>query len=1169
MTTIRLEVSNELMRNYTQADVLKPDRKFRALQADDGASLLFSIGTAGEFFLTKETPGTTHGWRRNDLSSGLPQRDPSVGALCTDFSCALSVNTSGKEAAIHLAVVVNDSNGDHLYLSLSNSASDTGWSDAPVWTACPFNAAVPGQQLQIAGVQISEASDAEYIVVDIVLDPADPTPLLERYYIDVRDPSAPRWIEHRTPIDIGSARYSSCLGRSSDAFGVDGLYLSGSVDGTAQLVYSPLFNAFDPAVPPLTRRLQLPGQTNPDSIAACRNPDNTSDLYATAKGTLYYFAADNQHDGAEAVAIASSTLLSDVRALFASTAGGRVAVWGLNRSNEVVYVSADHAQASHPSSWTRPITILSGVDAISPYLDRAYSANSFFAHTGTGLVKAVKSPTTSIWSARKITLPPLDLRTAPTAISSYTSRIQVSGPDGMPRANVSVSLSANNVTSVYVNHLYYLVGPDPVQVATDDTGSITVVEAVETLSGTRFTVTLGDQSLTINPMDKPLNKLGQLNSVSKLRSAKITAGDGSTRSLVSASVSEQDLAAVALSNTQLHTAYKSVSRTGYVSHVVSGTPSSHNLTGFADAIMTDLGDLFNWLESGVEHVVDIVRDAATDVWHFVAHIAGEVYHGALDCVEKIAGAVKWVFNAIETAIVEVIHFLEFLFEWTDILATHRVMKNVLRQYGKAAVDGLNDQKAALVSAADELQKEIDRWAGIPDFGPAEGSATAGRTPYVHLSAPASLGLHHYQGNASNAAATYEAPSLGVEVFQDLLRMIEQEGETLAGAYTAIKVDIVDQFSSLTAAQIVRKLAAIVTGTLLQTAEHILVTAIDVFFQLTAGFADMLDATIEIPVLSWLYRELTGDDLSVLDLICLVGAIAAVVTHKAIFGRAPFPSEDPLTGRLISAGSFAEIQSAYSESPHSLMSTHVIAPAADPVLNETRMKIFGQVSGVFAFVGGAVLAVATAFSSIPESPKAAVDTLSVVEGKRVKAIAAGLIAGMANLAFLSPNIATALNLGTLQPSRWFQAMNVSLSSISAAKGIVAAVFAGWDERTLVGKAQKYVFSGCESLLNLVWLVPAVANIVENHDRYDTDYKSLVVESVGNFAANIAGVLALLIEIDKDAESKVALITAQGILTSVSGVFMLLAGSIEEKAQSENQSAEVMPCAIVIGAIPPIA
>jgi hypothetical protein len=99
-------------------------------------------------------------------------------------------------------------------------------------------------------------------------------------------------------------------GRVPDRYGVDGIYTKGVIANAAQLLYTPLYNAFDPTSPAPPSRLNLPGGLAADAIAASRNSDNTSDLYAASHGGLYYFASSNQKDGAVGTLLVSNPLLS-------------------------------------------------------------------------------------------------------------------------------------------------------------------------------------------------------------------------------------------------------------------------------------------------------------------------------------------------------------------------------------------------------------------------------------------------------------------------------------------------------------------------------------------------------------------------------------------------------------------------------------------------------------------------------------------------------------------------------------------------------------------------------------------------------------------------------------------------------------------------------------------
>ena len=162
------------------------------------------------------------------------------------------------------------------------------------WTPCPYNAvdannapiAAPSP-VKIAGVFICEATDQEYIVVDLIRNPTESAGVLQRYYLDVTDPSTPTWTPHDVAGDISATGYQSSLGRvANSSGGMDGIYTKGTIASAAQLLYTPLVNVFDPTQPPAPSRLLLPNNLVADAIAASRNADNSSDLYVAAKGTL-------------------------------------------------------------------------------------------------------------------------------------------------------------------------------------------------------------------------------------------------------------------------------------------------------------------------------------------------------------------------------------------------------------------------------------------------------------------------------------------------------------------------------------------------------------------------------------------------------------------------------------------------------------------------------------------------------------------------------------------------------------------------------------------------------------------------------------------------------------------------------------------------------------------
>ncbi|MBR7832539.1 hypothetical protein KDL01_04675 [Actinospica durhamensis] len=754
-------------------------------------------------------------------------------------------------------MVVSDGTADHLYLSLANSAQDLAWTRRPVWTCAPFNAhdgagrpiPVP-VPLEIVDVFLSEASDAEHLVVDVLRDSGRPDGLITRYFLETRDQARPLWRPHDLPVDLAADDYRSRLGRSAGSRGVDGLYTTGTIGQPGRLIYTPLYNVHDRDLPPLTSRLHLPGDAAADAIATARNTDGTTDLYVAARGHLYRFAAADQKDGATGVPLLASRLLDTVRALYACTIEGVVTVWGVNGDDQVFYLTCPTESLHIASAWNTPLPVLSGVDAVSPYVDRAHGANTLFAHAAGSLLKVVKSPTTGLWNQAPITLPPPGERTPATPIHSYTTRIQVTDSAGRPAAHVPVVLTAGSVTPVTVNHLYYVVGPSPITLTADASGAITIVERTTTLSGTRYQAAVADQpARLINTMDTAWQRNAGYTTAESLRAAKIHSRSGKPRDFVPAGTSDQDLRRVAQANQDLATAYDRVEPlplpTARSRPSAEGASQSASeavaAAGFGVGLAVDLGDLCCWLATGVDAAVDLVEDPVLKAWHLVVKIGDTVHHAALDCVEAVMAAATWIYHAIEIAIEDIIVLLEFLFGWDDILVTHRVLHGVARSLAQAAVDGTETTRTEVVRAARNLSGHIDELPHLPESADTPRTLFGGNPPRPEQhSAPANLGVHHFHGGLSAVSGP------------DLLSITELS----------------------------RSLPGIIAETVLDSAENMLGTLLDVIAQTVRDVLGALDAKIDIPVLSWLYHELTDDDPTILDLICLVAAIPVTLVYRA-------------------------------------------------------------------------------------------------------------------------------------------------------------------------------------------------------------------------------------------------------------------------------------------------
>jgi len=928
MTTNTITFSSELMTNYMQAEIMAPQAKFEALQTSTGLSLLFSVGTDNVFYVTQETHGVSStGWTKTDLSSAQIAKDFSgkTGITCVTFAVAQNV----ADGTIGAAMVVNDTQNDHLYLCLGNSNSDASWLTQPVWVAYPYdNSQVPAPSaISIANVFISETSSGQYIVADIVQNPASPEKLISRYYIDPKKTEGCAWNVHNLTIDLQAGNYSTCLGRQHGQ-PIDGLYTIGQVGGSPQFTYQPLYNAFDQAVAANPCRLVLPGNLTAQAIASCRNSDQSTDLYVMANGGLYYFASSNQADSAQGVLLFENSLFSGVSHLFAYSTGTQVYIWGLNQADQVFYATCPIGQINTAGAWSYPLPILSGVDLISPYVNCANNGNTFFAVGGSTLYKMVQSPTTGLWASQSITLPPPAVNTPAQSFSSYTTRIQLADSNNQPVAKSPLLLSAASCGSFFINNLYYVLDTTPIPINTDMAGSITIIECVSNLQGTQLTVAAqGGNPVAINPMDKPFNKAVQLNSVSSLQSAVITNPDGSTQALIASGASPTDLGSLALSNQRLAAVYANVSSP-------TKTPAATAAPASApQGIAADAGDIFKWLESGVEAEISIVEDAASGLWHFIANIAGQAYYGVLDCAEKVVGAVQWLFNAIKTAIGDLIKYLQFLFDWQDITRTKQVVENLINLFIQNQINGLSTLQSEFDGMIASAQTAINNWAGITDWTGLGSSATAslaaGSNPVQNQSASTTMLSHHFQNNASNLSTTSALPNAPStqSVLTTFLQALGNEEKALDGVLTQFQ-DLAGEYSALTLSQVLEKIVAILADGVLDSAKVVMDALFEVLIDLAAGALEILNMQIYIPVVSDILSDFGVPSFSFLDLFCWIAAVPVTIVYKIANNAAPF-LDDANTGFLISATDYQTVVNTLNPAQNAASSTQAVTLVSMP------------------------------------------------------------------------------------------------------------------------------------------------------------------------------------------------------------------------------------------------
>jgi hypothetical protein len=1179
----KITAETELMKNQKHADVMAPDTAFEVIQTTDGDALFFSIGTDKVFYVTREVRNSNTGWTRIDLSSLLSKSHGNAKVAAKSFALSQNAQTLAFDAAL----VVTVAGVDFLYISLNHSNTPASWANPISWTVVPFDAAsiTPPNPLTIADVYLmnipsSDGSDpVQNCFVDILRNPGNPLKLLDRYYI--QPGSSPQWVRHTLAADLKAGSISSCLGHRTDDF-VPGIYTFGAIGNTQELIYSPQYNFFRPAVAPNAARLTLPAGST--SIASALNSNGDTNLFVAAAGGLYLFTPDNQGDQSSPVLVVPSStiaqinILGGVSSLSASTTSTRTVVWGLNAQGDLFYVGCPAGSEATASAWSIPIPLSSGVEGFAFYLNIHASNNVLFAHlSGQQLQQLTQDPVTGAWTQRSILLPATKVDDI-IEYNSFTTHISITDGNGSPVANTPVTVTSTSPVSVYINNVYFVLTPTvPVNATSDFAGSITVIQETQSLSAVCFKVTIaGPPSVVVNvdPLSKAMQTLSAVKTGDDLANVQIKTANGTTQPLVPGSVPSDAKNAAAKSIVNLINVKNTLpadgsrkTTTSPAPHVTStlavaqpqqvwgvslkngftlhegaavaqhiGTPAisgtgatkTVSLLSVGQAIEIGAGDFFNFLKNAWADVENFVVQEAEGFYHFIATIAGKVYSAILDSVSAVVGAVEFVFNQIKVFFEELIAWLGFLFDWDDIKITHSVIKNILKQFGKQLVTAIDSVETSIDNAFITLENQINSWAGVQDPGETVGTRQQTGSSAPGISSPqTNWAMYHTNNGMSDSSTSYNPPNTGSstldQLLSDLVALVENEEEYIKTTVDQIKSQVVDQFFSLSPVQVIKKVIGIASDLILKTARNLIVKVIDIIKIVISGFLDLLDAPIDIPILSSIYKYISGDQLSILDLVCLVGAIPGTIIYKIFTGQTPFPN-DSNTQALINAPDFATLQNLLNpktpspakpspptvhptvaaalttEQPgkpspasshpqiQSLSSVHVLAAAdqaAPPVQTESSapsgLDTINKICNILAFPGSLLVANCAIKKHQTEG----------LPSTSIRAIAAA-----SYLLYVAPDISGAFYSST----EWYVQMNYAITIVATVKTwadntVILSNYSNWND---------YASPILESIINATWLTTAIAPIVANTSPKASDWCSMGA----NLAFDIGGVITFL-------------------------------------------------------------
>ncbi len=305
------------------------------------------------------------------------------------------------------------------------------------------------------------------------------------------------------------------------------------------------------------------------------------------------------------------------------------------------------------------------------------------------------------------------------------------------------------------------------------------------------------------------------------------------------------------------------------------------------------GDVVHWIEGLFDKVAGFFIHIEKELVHFVIKIGKELYNFILTTAEQVFSAIEWLFKKIWIAFKDLIKWLGFLFEWKDILKT----KNILKEF---AINGLDATTAEIKT----VQKKFDDWINdiianklkspelvnqlnnFKDTSLSGWHDKKGNTQTDHADPRLNWGpskFHHVSGYGPSGKPTTP---------EGILSQIAEAVKTAVQDFIIAFETIGDDINKLVHNQItIGEFAFKVLDTLAALILDMVKIIIDLLFEALEDIAEDikkgLTYPIDIPLLSALYKMISGSDLSVLDLGCLLVAIPATIFNKIAHGKAPF------------------------------------------------------------------------------------------------------------------------------------------------------------------------------------------------------------------------------------------------------------------------------------------
>ncbi|MEY9861670.1 hypothetical protein ABH935_007313 [Catenulispora sp. GAS73] len=994
-----VQINSTLMENHVAGHAPVPQKQLAVVYAADQSPVLFAVDDKDRLTVTLRDPGQTTGWAQIPLSDQLAGID-GLGDSPTTQSFAVSQDTDGG-LWLALAVSAGDPRLEsHLYTSpkLSIDTTPDDWRRfAELLLRRPTPAGVAFSELVlgngddghgfpgiVAGTLIAATGYVEWYVVNP--DPSDPDwtcvpfkmPDHTTYTLSVTFGSAP---------GLGRGIYAMCATTNP------------ALDS---LTFTTLPTVDEHGEPHWTvRTFDLPynyARTTTVALAALPVSKGDTELYLSGAGLHRYpLSLQTASRLGVPIQISDKTFFGTTSQLAVSCdpAATTIDVWAKNGYDQLAHTTGylnTAAPGPEPQyTWDPALTLATEITALaayrSPMPDDGPNGAGGVAADGQPTQGAVaiayidhlalmtKSSASQLWLESAVSLQTVDVAFD---LSTFTTQITVTDDDNIALADTPVLIRPSFDVPALVNGKYYaLKAGIPKSAVTDPAGNLTIVLETNDLAPPTYQITIGDAVRETDPAADLVAKLRTITTPDQVYYAQRSDGGALFPDPADPDQLMQQCSAAVTGIEGMLTAYDQLaaegaragsvpltrprhghdlaSRVGRNSTYIAGCHFAPDggvtvLKGRAALEALPAPDAWEWIHSigdalkaaidGIEQAVSWTVHIGEDIINFVIDLGDRVLAFVLDVLEQALGVLNWILRSLfGFDLNDILAWLGFLFDWGDILDTHRVFSKIL--------DLVYPYAISLSEAARADVHEVLQWCKT-SLLPIDEDHSPYQDKARHSQAPTDPGLNSPQANWANRQFETNAPATSYgdgnppddgNPFADISERVVADmgkiGEAVAGTF-------VDGFTSMDWSDALNTFVRQIGELFFDDVEYITDLMFDAVDGSVKGFQAMATGHWDIPVITWLYEHIIdpGGRLSLQDLGCLLAAIPATVAAKAATGENCFDSVT--TAAIMDAATWQDMITALADRPAATGDddADALAAAAKQVMVAGSLRIVG-------------------------------------------------------------------------------------------------------------------------------------------------------------------------------------------------------------------------------------